>query len=156
MARGSDDLLTWEEIAERLAPPRNYWLVTADADDGAHAAPVWGAVHWGDLYCFTTRSTRKARNLARDNRAVVHLESGDDVVIVHGRMVDVGEPSAWPDVVRSFHAKYDQPDDAEYLPSLDPGTAPTHPIDVLYRLEPRRALLWFLSDFDGSQMRWSS
>jgi PPOX class probable F420-dependent enzyme len=151
---GTDGGVAWVDIARRLASRRNYWLVTVDADGGPHAVPVWGTVHSGSLYCFSTRTTRKSRNLARDSRAVVHLEDGDDVVIVHGRMEDVGDPAETPEVVRALAAKYDHPEDAGYLPSLEPGDGPDYRPDVLYRLEPERALLWSLSDFDASQVEW--
>jgi hypothetical protein len=111
---------------------------------------VWGVVLDASLFCYTTRSTVKARNLARDPRVVVHLESGGDVVIVHGRFVDLGRPSDHPEVVRAFAAKYDKPDEVPFLPSSDPS------FDALYRLEPSRALSWSLPDSEASTRRWSA
>jgi len=55
-----------------------------DADGLPHAVPVWGVWVDGALYFGTDRRSRKARNLATNQGAVVHLESGDDAVILEG------------------------------------------------------------------------
>jgi hypothetical protein len=41
---------------------------------------------------------------------------------------------------------------------LEPGgePEPERSADVLRRVMPERALLWALSDFDGSRLRWHS
>ena len=141
--------LHWVDVAARLAPSRIYWLGTTAPNGSPHATPVWGAVVDATLYVYTERSTAKAKNLARDPRAVLHLESGDDVVIVHGALEDVGDPSVAPEVVDALALKYDRPEDQRYLPSSDDD------FDVLYRFHPRRALLWRSDDFEGSQRRWA-
>jgi len=134
----------------RLAPSRSYWLVTTNEDGSPHVAPVWGGLVGDRLYFYSERATVKARNLARDGRAVVHLESGEDVVIVHGYVDDVGLPQSAGDVMSALSSKYDHPDDAQYLPSHDDS------FDVLYLLRPEKALLWNLADYEGSQRRWTA
>jgi Pyridoxamine 5'-phosphate oxidase len=140
----------WEQIARRLRPARSYWLGTTSADGAPQAAPVWGVVVSDVLHLYSERRTVKARNVARDSRVVVHLDDGEDVVIVHGRLEDLGRPESRPDVLDAFASKYDRPGDAQYLPSADPG------FDVLWALRPARALLWRLDDYDNSQFRWHS
>jgi hypothetical protein len=142
--------LTWSDIAGRLAAERIYWLHTTAATGGPEASPVWGVTVDSDLYLYTARTTLKARNLSRDPRALVHLESGADVVIVHGRVADLGHPQASPAVVDAFDAKYDRPDEQQFVPSNDPS------FDVLYRFEPQRALLWTLPDTEASTRRWAA
>ena len=79
-------MLDWAWADERLAASRNYWIVTADADGRPRAAPVWG-VWFDDAVVFgTSPASRKARNLARDPRVVINLESGDEVVILEGEV----------------------------------------------------------------------
>jgi hypothetical protein len=136
----------WSEVAARLAPWRNYWVGTTNPDGSPHAAPVWGVVVDDAWYAYTDRTSVKARNLAADPRAVVHLEDGDDVLIVHGRLVPVA--SGLGPVAAAFAAKYAEPDDVQYHPSTaDPGT-------VFYRLEPTKARAWVLSDWDATDRRW--
>jgi len=142
------DNLQWAEVAARLAGPRNYWLGTTSPSGAPHAAPVWGVVLGQTLYMYSERSTVKARNIAADPRVVVHLESGDDVVIVRGEAEDLGAPAQMPHVVAGLAAKYTAPGDAEYLPGADPS------FDVVYAIRPRSAMVWQLADYDGSQRRW--
>ncbi len=115
-----------------------------------HAAPVWGVVPGGTLYLYSERHTVKARNLAADPRVVVHLESGDEVVIVRGTAEDLGLPAQVPEVVAALAAKYTGDGDQRYLPDADPD------FDVLYALRPQSAMTWRLADYDGSQRRWTS
>jgi PPOX class probable F420-dependent enzyme len=145
-----DRTMTWPEVASRLAAARNYWLGTTTASGAPHAAPVWGVVADGTLYLYTERSTVKARNLAADPRAVVHLESGEDVLIVRGDVEDLGAPAALPSVVAALAAKYARAEDQQYLPGADPD------FDVVYALRPRSAMAWRLDDYAASQRRWSS
>jgi hypothetical protein len=145
-----ENTMTWAEVAGRLAAARTYWLGTTTTLGAPHAAPVWGAVAGETLYLYSERSTRKARNLAADPRAVIHLESGEDVLIVHGTAEDLGSPGQLPSVVAALAAKYTRPEDRQYLPDADPA------FDVVYRLRPRSALAWRLDDYAGSQRRWSA
>src|SRR5215469_14318201 len=99
MAEGS---MTWIEVADRLAAARTYWLASTTPFGAPHAAPVWGVVTGETLHLYSERSTVKARNLAADPRVVIHLESGEDVLIVRGTVEDVGEPAGVPFVVAAL------------------------------------------------------
>jgi len=148
MAEHESATITWTDVVSHLTVARSYWLNTVNADFSPHAAPVWGIAYEDDFYFYTSRETIKARNLARDPRVIVHLESAENVLIVHGRAKDCGEPRSSPDVVASLDAKYDDPGDAEYLPSNNEA------FDVLFRIAPSKALTWVLNDYDASQRRW--
>ena len=148
--RVPDEPLSWAEVAGRLAAARNYWLNTTTPSGAPHAAPVWGAVAGQTLYLYSERSTVKARNIAADPRVVVHLESGDDVVIVRGTAEELGVPAQVPEVVAALAAKYTAPGDRQYLPDADPD------FDVVYAIRPRSATVWRLADYAASQRRWSA
>ena len=150
MGNGDRGDPTWADVAARLASSRSYWLATTGADGSPHVAPVWGVVVGDALFVYSERSTAKARNLARDPRAVIHLESAEDVVIVHGALQDLGRPDDQDGVVAALADKYRQPEDRRYLPSADDA------FDVLYRLLPSKALLWSLPDFECTQRRWAA
>src|ERR1700760_4217151 len=100
-----DTDLTWTDVAGRLAAARTYWLGTTTPSGGPHAGPGLGAVVDQVLYLYSERRTVKARNLAADPRVVVHLESGEDVLIVRGTATDVGPPAAVPSVVTALAAQ---------------------------------------------------
>ena len=85
------------------------------------------------LYFYSECSTVKVRNIAADPRVVVHLESGDDVLIVRGTAEDLGSPADVPEVVAALAAKYTAPGDRQYLPDADPD------FDVVYAIRPRSA-----------------
>jgi hypothetical protein len=143
-------VLSWPEVAARLAGARNYWLSTTTPTGAPHAVPVWGVVVGDTLYLYGERRTVKARNLAADPRAVVHLESGDDVMIVRGTAEDLGTPAQVPHVVAALSAKYASPADRQYLPDADPD------FDVVYALRPQSAMTWRLADYEASQRRWTA
>jgi hypothetical protein len=72
---------------------------------------------------------------------VVHLESGEDVLIMRGTAEDLGAPSSAPPVIAALAVKYTGPEDRQYLPSVDPD------FDVLYAIRPRSAMTWRLDNY---------
>ena len=140
--RSSDEgLLPWSFVQERLATARNYWLATARPDGRPHVAPVWGL--WLDeaFYFATDPASRKARNLLVNPALVVHLESGDDVVILEGAAERVADPS--------LRARFAEAYDAKYQIRPDVGDAA-----LVYGLRPRVAQAWREQDFPNSATRW--
>ncbi len=87
-----EGLLPWSHVHERLERARIYWVCTAGTDGRPHAIPIWGA--WTDQQVFFEGGprTRWARNLATNPRVAMHLESGEDVVIVEGVAEQIFRP----------------------------------------------------------------
>ena len=140
--RDEAGLLDWAYVDERMEASRNYWISTTRPDGRPHAAPVWGVWFEGVIYFGTARDSRKARNLRANPEMVVHLESGDDCVILEGVAQEVEDSSLRRRVGRAYAAKY----------GLDAvGEAGASP---LYALRPRVALAWRESDFPVSATRW--
>jgi hypothetical protein len=135
ISEAEEGMLDWSWADERLAASRNYWIVTAGADGEPSAAPVWGVWADGAVYFGTNPRSQKGRNLARDPRVLVHLESGDEVVILHGE-VEICEVDE--SVLDAYEAKY------EYRP---PGKS-------LFRLRPSRALAWLETDYPKTATRF--
>jgi PPOX class probable F420-dependent enzyme len=81
----ADGLLDWRWAAERLAQARNYWVSTTRPDGRPHPVPVWGLWHEDAFYFSSAPTSRKARNLEANPAVVVHLESGDEVVVLEGQ-----------------------------------------------------------------------
>jgi PPOX class probable F420-dependent enzyme len=93
----------WSAVAEKLERARNFWLCTTRPDGRPHAAPVWALWFEGVLWFSTDPTSAKARNIARESRVSVHLESGDDVVILDGEAAR----TEWPDaVLDAYEEKY--------------------------------------------------
>ena len=139
-------LLSWESAVARLVEARNYWIATASADGAPHAMPVWGV--WLDhcLFFSTSPHSRKARNIARNPRVVVHLESGAQLVVVEGTATEVSDPVAIAAFVEAYNPKYGWDFTAEQLGS-----------GGLFRLQPRKAFAWLGDEgeaFSGTGTRW--
>lgn len=84
-------LLPWSHVSERMAQAKVYWISTVDPHGRPHATPVDGL--WLDdrLYFGGSQETRRNRNLAQNPAVCVHLESGSDVVILHGEVKELGQ-----------------------------------------------------------------
>ena len=132
----------WSWADERLTAARNYWICTTRPDGRPHAAPVWGLWLDGAVWFSTSRRSQKARNLAASPTLLVHLESGDDVVILEGVAEQVTEPGELARFADFYEEKY------RYRPD------PTETTSVAYRLRPRSAQTWREQDFTDSAVRW--
>jgi len=86
-------LLSWSHVVQRLADARNYWLCTVHPNGHPHVIPFWAV--WVDdrIYFDGSPETRLARNIATNQYVALHLESGDDVVIIEGISYASSKPS---------------------------------------------------------------
>ena len=136
---GTDEgILDWSWATERLEPALTYWFSTTRPDGRPHAMPAWGV--WLDdaLYFEGSPATRRARNLADNPELVVHLESGDETVILEGLAEPVLDAEVERGVDEAYGAKYDFTPDSS-------GEA-----DPWFAVHPRRAYVWTESGYPGS------
>lgn len=132
--------LPWTFAESRLRRARNYWVCSARPDGRAHAAPVWGVWLSGAFYFSTDPSSRKAKNLASNPAIVVHLESGDEVVIVEGTAAPV---ELGTELDAAYHRKYKM--------HLIGFPAPM----VVFRVTKSVVLAWREKAFAASATRWA-
>ena len=85
-------LLPWSHVTERMAQAQHYWVCTVSPDGRRHATPVDGLWLEDQLYFGGSPQTRRSRNLAANPAVCVHLESGTDVVILHGDAHELRAP----------------------------------------------------------------
>jgi pyridoxamine 5'-phosphate oxidase-like protein len=135
-------LLPWNWAAERLARARNYWVTTTTPAGSPHAMPVWGV--WLDdaFYFSTSPHSRKARNLASNPATVVHLESGDDVVILEGHAAQVTDGALLGRLSEDYSHKY------ELAVSFSVDGRP------LFALRPQVAYAWQERDYPATATRF--
>jgi hypothetical protein len=134
-----EGMLPWSFATERLAESRNYWIGTVGEDGSPSVTPVWG-VWLDDAFRFgCSLRSRKALNLAHDPRVVVHLESGDEAVILEGTV-----EQAPPDeqVAAEFERKY------EWRPEDDVDG------QAWFRLRPAVAFAWLERDYPKTATRF--
>jgi hypothetical protein len=141
--------ISWDEIAERFADAQNWWVSTS-GDAGPHAVPVWGVVVHDLLHFYSEDSTVRSRNLAEDPRVVLHLESGSDVLILHGTAARGDGAGSDAAINAAYAAKYTDPTDLEYLPDAE-GMEGAR----LWTVTPERAIAWRLGSSDEwDNRRW--
>lgn len=139
---GDPEGASWSDTEAKLTASRNYWVCTTRADGGPHSKPVWGVWLEDALWFGTGDQSVAGRNLARDPRISVHLESGDDVTILEGTVKQFA-PSETPTAMKDAYAtkynmSFDDVGDGEW-----------------FRLEPATVLTWLEHDFVKSAARWT-
>ncbi len=136
-------MLPWSWATERLERATIYWLATTGSDAAPHLNPIWGS--WVDGRWYVEGGpTRWQRNLRENPQMAIHIEFGDEVVIVEGTAVEhVAPPSDLADRILAGYAKY-RP---EYEATADHWTQ-----GGLWELKPVKAFAW--SSFPSDMTRF--
>jgi hypothetical protein len=138
-----EGLLDWSWADDRLARSRSYWVCTAGAEGLPHAAPVWGVWRDSTFYFSTDPRSRKAKNISAQPHIVVHLESGDEVVILEGRPAPFHDVRDVPGLAKDYENKY----------GFDVTTMPAESA-LWIALKPSIVHGWREADFPTSATRW--
>lgn len=141
--------LPWKEVSEWLATARNYWLSTTRADGRPHAKPVWGLWLDGEFAFSTHPETVTGHNLHTNPEVTVHLESGDQVLILEGTARRIRDRPFLMRFGRLCEAKYEWPIGPEDVDPENPNAA-------FYVVRPRRAVSWGTATEVGETItRWT-
>lgn len=132
----AEGILPWSHVVDRLEQAKNYWVGTASPDGKPHCVPVWAI--WLDDALYFGAGPRSTRNLKANPQVSIHLESGDDVVIIEGKAEPFADPdnAVFPRLADASATKYD------WRPDEPSG----------YVLRPRTAYGW--SSFPADATRW--
>ena len=137
--------LAWSWARERLERAMIYWLATSGTDNAPHLIPIWGA--WvNDRWYVEGGSTRWKRNLTENPQLAIHIEFGEEVVIVEGRAraMSALDETAAKEVLAGY-AKYKS---IGYEAEVSNWTG-----NGLWALEPIRAYAW--SSFPKDMTRYT-
>lgn len=96
----------------------------------------------GTLWFGTGDQSISGRNLPRDPRVSIHLESGDDPVILEGAVETFGLAETPPAMMEHYSTKYNMSAD-----EVGEG--------IWCRLAPQVALTWLEHDFIKTAARWT-
>ena len=129
--------IDWADVTSQLAQSRNYWIVTTRPSGRPHSVPVWGVWTEDAFWFFTGSTSLTGKNLAQHAAAQVHLESGDDVVMLFGEFETVDATQA---VLGDYQAKYGMSEIGDEAPA--------------FRLRLAKAIAWREQDFPNSATRW--
>ncbi len=145
----TDGLLPWSWAVERLEAAIVYWLATTGADGAPHVIPIWGA--WVDGHWYVEGGpTRWQRNLRVNPQLAIHIEIGDEVVIVEGTATEhVAPPKPLADAILAGYAKYKAAED--YEASADHWTE-----GGLWELRPVKAFAWSVFPDDMTRFRFDT
>jgi hypothetical protein len=141
-----DGLLPWTWARERLERALIYRLATAAADATPHLVPIWGA--WvGDRWYVEGGPTRWQRNLRANPKLAIHVEDGDEVVIVEGEARElVAPPEPLSGQILGGYAKY-------RAKGYD-ATADHWREGGLWELRPVRAFAWSVFPDDMTRFQF--
>jgi hypothetical protein len=134
--------LTWDYVVKRLSESKNYWLCSVRPNARPHVVPRWGVFVDEKFYYDGSPETRHALNLHGNPEVALHLESGDEALIVEGCSRAAGKPD--PDLAQklaaAYCAKYEQ---FGYAPQPDQWDQ-----EGLFVFTPRKVLVWtkFMED----------
>jgi hypothetical protein len=146
--------LEWEPIEARLeagvdqapgagGPNRHTcWLATINADGSPHVTGVGALWVDGAFWFETGESTRKGRNIARDQRCTLSLATDSFDLVVDGEAHRVTDPAAVADMAArwaegGWPALVDDSGTALTAEFSAPSAGP--PPWAVYRITPRRA-----------------
>jgi Pyridoxamine 5'-phosphate oxidase len=138
-------LLSWDEVDQRLGMALHYWLATTRPDGRPHVVPVdgiWldGACHFGGA-----PETVHARNLRADPRAAIHLDDSEAATIAEG-VAEVHTPT--PEFARELDAAAKR----KYGYSVGPDVY----LGGVWRLRPTTVLAWTVLNRDATRFRFES
>jgi PPOX class probable F420-dependent enzyme len=142
IAKGPKGQMAWSVVERQLTKAKNYWVGTTRPDGRPHVMPVWGLWVEGVFYFSSDGTSRKARNIAANPWAVVHLESGDDAVIVEGAAQRVRDKALLARVDAAYKTKYRM--GLRGIPG-DVG---------VFMVRPKVVFAWRERDFPKSATRW--
>ena len=161
-------LLDWSRVEARLnqgvtqapgtgGPDRHTcWLATIDRDGSPHVTGIGGLWVDGAFWFQTGETTRKGRNLARDQRCTLSVATADFDLVVEGRARKVTDPTRVAELAarwaaEGWPARVDDTGEAltaDYsAPSV--GAPPWH----VYRLQPHTATAVGTAEPSGAT-RW--
>jgi PPOX class probable F420-dependent enzyme len=80
--------LTAEEQAELLDTERVVIVSSIGPRGWPHSMPMWFTVRDGEIWCWTFGKSQKVRNLERDPRATLLIETGDEYTELRGIQIE--------------------------------------------------------------------
>jgi PPOX class probable F420-dependent enzyme len=87
MSRRSQITMSDDEVAAFLDDQRTVICATNGRDGWPHLMPLWYVVRDGELWSWTYAKSQKVRNLERDDRVTLQVETGEQYDQLHGVMI---------------------------------------------------------------------
>lgn len=114
----ADRYVSWDDVETNLRESLHYWLSTTRPNGRPHVVPRWGVWLDGRFWYDGSPETLHVRNLDQNPECVLHLESGQEAIIVEGTSLRAdpidGELGEWlaAEYGRKYGSDYTPPPDA--------------------------------------------
>jgi PPOX class probable F420-dependent enzyme len=145
-SRRDEITLSDEEQRELLESERVVVVSSFGPRGWAHVMPVWYVLRDGELWIYTYAKSQKVRNLERDPRATLMVETGHEYVELRGVMIEAEaeihrDPELVYEVAEQLTLRY-----AEGLESVEGDAAEALRAQarkrVAVRFKPLRTATW--------------
>jgi PPOX class probable F420-dependent enzyme len=138
--------LTADEQAELLSSERVVVVSSIGPRGWPHSMPMWYVVRDGEIWVWTYAKSQKVRNLERDPRATLLIETGYEYTELRGIQIEalaelIRDPERVVDYAKEMTVRY-----AEGIESVEGDAAAAleaqAPKRVAIRFEPKRTATW--------------
>jgi PPOX class probable F420-dependent enzyme len=149
MSRRDQIGLTEDEVRVYLEQSQTIILVSQGPGGFPHPMPMWFAVDEDGAICMATyRSSQKIKNIQRDPRVSLLVESGDNYaqlkgIVIYGRAEIIDDFDRVTDVLLAAAG-------AENNDTTRQGVAKTAAKRYLIRVEPERIVSWDHAKLGGT------
>ena len=99
-------MLPWKWAEDRLNKSRQYWIATTRPEKHPHVMVVWALWMDGVLYFSTGKTSRKARNLAKNPNCTMCTENAAEAVIMDGEVKTERDIERIRTFIRLYEKKY--------------------------------------------------
>jgi PPOX class probable F420-dependent enzyme len=138
--------LTPEEQAELLGEERVVIATTIGPRGWPHSMPLWFTVRDGDIWAWTFAKSQKVKNLERDNRCTLLIETGEEYSELRGIQIEaeaelIRDTERIVDFAKDLTVRY-----SEGIDSVEGDAAAAleaqAPKRVAIHFHPRRVATW--------------
>ena len=106
LSKARKGLLPWNWAEDRLKQSRQFWIATTRPDRRPHVMVVWALWMNGALYFSTGKTSRKARNLAKNPNCTMCAENAAEAVILDGKVKSERDVEVIRAFIRLYEKKY--------------------------------------------------
>lgn len=142
--------LAWKTATSWLEDSKHYWLSTTRPDGSPHVVPRWGVWVDGRFWYDGSPDTRHARNLAHNPACALHLESGEQVLVLEGSSGPSGPVPV--DVGKILAAEYARKYAPTYTPAADSWSGDDGGGMAVF--VPKKGFAWSSFPDDVTRYRW--
>jgi PPOX class probable F420-dependent enzyme len=147
MSRRDQIQLSEEELAQLLESERVAVVSSHGPRGWPHSMPLWFVVREGEVWIWTYAKSQKVRNLERDARATLLIETGEEYGELRGAMIEAEavlhrDPETVVGFAEELTLRYAGGGVTALPPDAKAALAAQAPKRVAIQFRPRRTATW--------------